>query len=291
MRVVLLGSRGQLGAAVAFECRGLHDLVALDRAALDLTDADAVTSAMGRLAPDVIVNCAGNNLVDAAEDHQIEALQANAFAVRTLARCARAHGAVLVQYSSDFVFGGTVEKAHAEEDPLDPRSVYATSKMLGEWFAADAPSAYVLRVESLFGRAPGGPPPKGSVAGIVNGLLSGGAPTVFQDRTVSPTYVRDAAWATRELVERHAPFGLYHCVNSGACTWLEFAEEAARLLGVESRVVPVRVADVPLKASRPKYCALANDKLTSVGIRMPTWQDALARSLRDDPAHQPADCQ
>ena len=87
-----------------------------------------------------------------------------------------------------------------------------------------------------------------------------------------------------ELLERHAPFGLYHTVNSGACTWVDFAREAARLLGVEPRLEPVHLADVVLKAPRPLYCALSNDKLASVGITMPTWQDALARSLRDDVA-------
>jgi len=75
--------------------------------------------------------------------------------------------------------------------------VYAASKLLGEWFAADAPRAYVLRVESLFGRAPGAGPAKGSVAGILNTLLAGGSPKVFEDRTVSPTYIMDAARATR----------------------------------------------------------------------------------------------
>ncbi len=111
---------------------------------------------------------------------------------------------------------------------------------------------------------------------------------VFLDRTVSPTSVRDGAWATRELIERNAPFGLYHLVNSGFCTWAELAREAARLLQVEPRLDPVRMADVALKAPRPLYCALSNDKLASVGIRMPAWQDALARAIGDDLADQSA---
>ena len=153
------------------------------------------------------------------------------------------------------------DRPYTEDDRPNPRSVYAVSKLLGEWFAADAPRAYVLRVESLFGRAPDGPPAKGSVAGIVKTLLEGGEPTVFEDRTVSPTYVLDAARATRQLVERTRAAGLYHCVNSGHCTWLEFARELARQLGVEPRLKPVRMADVPLRAARPQYCALSNEKL------------------------------
>src|SRR6185436_1075419 len=256
-----------------------HEVTALGRAELDITEASAVDAVMAGLRPEVIVNCAYNGDVDGAEDHPVEALQANAFGVRALARAASASGAALVHYSSDFVFDGTAGRPYTEDDRPNPRSVYAVSKMLGEWFANDAPRAYVLRVESLFGRAPNGPPPKGSAAGILKTLLEGGEPTVFEDRTVSPTYLLDAGRATRQLVEAGAPPGLYHCVNSGHCTWLEFALELARQLGIEPRLKPVRMADVPLRAARPQYCALSNEKLASIGIVMPTWQDAVARYL------------
>ena len=100
---------------------------------------------------------------------------------------------------------------------------------------------------------------------------------MFEDRTVSPTYIIDAAAATRQLVEQAAPPGLYHCVNAGHCTWVELARELARQLGVEARLVPVRMADLTLKAERPLYCALSNDKLAAAGVVMPSWQDALRR--------------
>ena len=93
-------------------------------------------------------------------------------------------------------------------------------------------------------------------------------------------------------METQAPTGLYHCVNSGSCTWLEFAREMARLLGVEPRVTPVRMSDMQLRAARPIYCALSNEKLRRAGIDMPTWQDALRRYLQglgDDRRDQLAD--
>jgi dTDP-4-dehydrorhamnose reductase len=157
--------------------------------------------------------------------------------------------------------------------------VYAASKLLGEWFAQDAPRAYVLRVESLFGQAPGAPPAKGSAAGIFATLKAGGSPKVFEDRIISPSYIPDVARATRHLVETAAPAGLYHCVNSGQCTWLEFAREMARLIGAEPRFTPVRMADMQLRARRPMFCALSNEKLRSAGADMPAWQDALRRYL------------
>ena len=280
MRIAVVGARGQLGAAIVGEFMASHEVTPLGRADLDITEGAAVEAVMTRLRPEIIVNCAYNGDVDGAEDHPVEAFQANAFGVRALARAASASGATLIHYSSDFVFDGTAGRPYTEDDRPNPRSVYAVSKMLGEWFANDAPRAYVLRVVSLFGRAPNGPPAKGSVAGILKTMLEGGEPTVFEDRTVSPTYLLDAARATRQLVEAGAPPALYHCVNSGHCTWLEFALELARQLGIEPRLKPVRMADVPLRAERPQYCALSNEKLASIGIVMPAWQDALQRYLK-----------
>ena len=127
----------------------------------------------------------------------------NAFAVRSLARAARDVGATLVHYSSDFVFDGTASSPMTEELPPNPRSTYAASKLLGEWFASDVPVHYVLRVESLFGVGPGGPD-KGSLTSIVNGLRGGKVVKVFGDRTVSPTYIEDCAKATSR------------CSNAGA---------------------------------------------------------------------------
>ena len=280
MRVAIVGARGQLGAAVLEECAPGHQTIGFARDDLDIADEEAVVAAMSQFRPDAIVNAIAYTDVDGAELHPVDALNANAFAVRTLARAAGATGAALVHYSTDFVFDGTAAAPYAETDRPNPRSVYAASKLLGEWFAADAARAYVLRVESLFGRTATGPAPRGTVATIVNTLRSGGSPRLFADRTVSPTYIADAARATRLLLESSAPPGLYHCVNSGCCTWLEFGRALAAGLGGDefvSRLVPVQMADVTLRAIRPRYCALSNAKLASIGIAMPSWQDALAR--------------
>jgi dTDP-4-dehydrorhamnose reductase len=279
MRVAVVGASGQLGAAVVHEFSAAGAVVPIARAIADVTDAAVLTAALERARPDVIVNCAAYNAVDAAEDHPVDALAVNSYAVRTLSRAARTLDAVLVHYGSDFVFDGEGSQPHVEGDPVNPRSAYGASKLIGEWFALEAPRSYVLRVESLFGGAPGGPPPKGTVHSIVEGLRAGGRVTVFYDRTVSPTYIPDAARATRELVERSAPPGLYHCVSSGCCTWREFAEEAARLLGVTADLNAIRMQDVALRAPRPLYCALSNQKLRDAGIEMPGWRDALRRYL------------
>jgi dTDP-4-dehydrorhamnose reductase len=280
MRIAVAGARGQLGAAVVQAFASGHEVISLAHEDLDIADDRAVASAMERLRPDAVINCVGYNDVDGAEDHPVEALNVNAFGVRALAGGAAAIGAVFVHYGSDFVFDGTAARPYTEDDPPNPRSVYAASKLMGEWFAGDAPRWYVLRVESLFGYVQGGRTEKGSVAAIVKKLMAGQDAVVFADRTVTPTYIVDAASATRYLIEHAAPIGLYHCVNSGEGTWQDVALEIARQLGVEPRLVPVRMADVSLRAQRPQYCALSNQKLLSTGAAMPTWQDAIARYVR-----------
>jgi dTDP-4-dehydrorhamnose reductase len=281
MRIAVTGARGQLGAAMVEELSAAHEVTSLDRADLDITDDPQVRAEIARIAPEVVVNCAAYNDVDGAEDHPVEALNTNAFAVRALAQAAERAAATLFHFSTDFVFDGIASNPYTESDRPNPRSVYAVSKLLGEWFALDAPRAFVLRVESLFGRASAGRA-KGSVDVIHKTLTAGGHARVFKDRTVSPTYVVDAARATRRLIETQAEPGLYHCVNSGPCTWLEFARELGRQLGIgdaDSRLDAVSVADVKLRASRPQYSALSNEKLRAAGVAMPSWQDALARYL------------
>ena len=277
MRIVLVGAEGQLGAAIARECHARHEIIEMTHSMLDVTDDEAVRERMARAKPEAIINCTAYNDVDGAEDHPVDALNLNAFAVRALARAAAACGCALVHYSTDFVFDGKASRPYTETDAPNPRGTYAASKLMGEWFAADAPRAYVLRVESLFGAAPGARPAKGSVASILKSLRSGSEARVFEDRTISPTYVVDAAVATRKLLEQSAPPGLYHCVNSGSCTWLDLARELAREAGVEPKLVPVRMADANLRAERPMYCVLSNAKLAAQGITMPSWQDAIKR--------------
>ncbi len=282
MRVLVTGSRGQLGRTIAAEFSAHHhDVVQTTADDLDIRDAASVARAFASVRPEVVVNCAAYTDVDGSEEHPVEALEVNAFGVRTLAAAASECGACLVHYSTDFVFDGRADRPYTEEDRPNPRSTYACSKLLGEWFAAGVPRHYVLRVESLFGAAPvAGDTRRSSVDRIVEGILGGETVRVFSDRTVSPSHVGDVAAATRALVERGAPAGLYHCVNSGFCTWPELAREIGRLLGVEPRLLEVAMADAKLRAERPVYCALSNEKLRAAGVAMPTWQEALASHLR-----------
>lgn len=274
--VVVVGAAGQLGQAVVRTLGRRWPVTPLTRADLDVTRAADVRATIAAIAPRAVINCAGFNHVDRAEDEASLAFEVNGIAVRTLARAAADAGAALVHYSSDFVFDGETDRPYRETDRPQPQSVYAASKLVGEWFAMDAPVHYVLRVESLFG---GVDKQSSSFDKIVGAVAAGGPVRVFVDRVVSPSYVWDVAEATARLLETGAAPGIYHCVNSGHATWQGVAEEVVRQLGVAAVLEPIRLEDVKLPAARPRYCALANDKLKAAGIDMPAWQDALGRYL------------
>ncbi len=274
MKVLITGAAGQLGQALM--ARTHHEVIRWTRADIDLTRHRDVRRAIEALAPDAIINCASYNLVDQSEDEQVTALDVNAMAVGTLARAAGALNAVLIHYSTDFVFSGTATSPYTETDTPEPHSAYAQSKLVGEWLATDAPRHYVLRVESMFG----GPHRRSSIDRIADAIRGGQPAPVFYDRVVSPSFVADVADATAFLLESGAEPGLYHCVNTGHASWLEVGREIARRLGrSDSALEPISVDDVKLRAHRPRFAALSNAKLARAGFVMPTWQDAIRRYL------------
>jgi len=276
--VLVLGANGQLGDAMSVQLSARHEVVAYGRAELDVTATADVQSAVTSLCPDVIVNCAAYTRVDDAEDHPVEALEINTWAVQTLAELANSLDATLVHFSTDFVFDGRSDRPYGEEDVAHPQGAYAASKLLGEWLAAEARRHYVLRVASLFG----GQRAMSSVDRMLDALRAGVEVRAFVDRTVSPSYVEDVVSATDALLNGSKPYGLYHCVNSGWTTWTGIAHELARLIGrPDAAITEIPVAEVVLRAARPKAAALSNAKLAACGIAMPTWQDALARYVAE----------
>ena len=274
--IVITGAAGQLGQTLVAALAGEYRTLGLSHRDLDVTSGDHVARTIASLQPRAIVNCAAFNAVDRAEDEPEEAFDINALAVANLARAATAAGATLIHYGSDFVFDGEADRPYREDDRPRPCGVYAASKLVGEWLAQDVADHYVLRVESLFG---GFYRLKSSVDRIIEALVEGRTAPVFVDRVVSPSYVFDVAAATAFVLRDRPPAGVYHCVNTGSCSWLELGEEITRQLRPPGTLQPIRVSEVPLKAPRPRYCALSNDKLRAAGFTMPTWQSALERHL------------
>jgi dTDP-4-dehydrorhamnose reductase len=275
MRIAITGAGGQLGQAMVRRLSTQHTVSPLTHTELDIARSPDVFQVMAAIRPQVIVNCAAYNAVDRAEGDVLAALDGNAFGVQALACAAAREDALLVHFSTDFVFDGEARSPYTEDAAVAPLSVYGQSKLLGEWLSRAAPRRYVLRVESLFG----GPLPRSSIDKIADAIRAGHEARVFEDRVVSPSFVEDVVTATATLIHGGVEPGIYHCVNSGSATWYDVAREIASVLGVEARLQPVRLADVPMRARRPRYCALSNAKLAAAGIAMPSWEDAVRRHL------------
>jgi len=283
MKVLITGAGGQLAKTAASRMEPAHRVVALTHAQLDVTRHADVTESVSRERPDVIINGAAFNDVDGAEAEPVTAMAVNTFGVRALARAAAAFDATLVHFGTDFIFDGTADHPYTEDASPNPQSVYAVSKLLGEWFACES-RHYVLRVESLFGGdllpRSDGRTRGSSLDRIADAMLAGVPVRAFTDRTVTPSYVDDIVDATVALLTTNAPPGVYHCVGSGMGTWMEVATHLAAELGCSAKINPVRMASMTLKAKRPQFCALSNAKLRSVGIVMPPWEDAVGRYAR-----------
>lgn len=279
MRIVISGAAGRLGAALHLEFASAgHDVFPLGRADMDITDASQVGAVLTELRPEAIINCSAYNAVDAAEADPASAFASNAEGPANLARAARGSGAVLIHFSTDFVFDGRAWEPYDENAATNPLSVYGASKLEGENEIRRIDRHYILRLESLFGGT-GVRDHRATIDQIADNILKGATVRVVRDRTVSPSQVADVTRASRALIEQAAPFGTYHCVSSGFATWYEVAIEISRQLWRPADIVPMFASDLRTNARRPRFCALSNNKLVSLGIEMPTWQTALRHHL------------
>ena len=291
MRIVVTGTRGQVGFELVRSLMPLGEVIALDRAGCDLAQPASV-DALRKLAPDVIVNAAAYTAVDRAESEPATAHRINAEAVGELAVIARDGGALLVHFSTEYVFDGSGDAPRGEDAEVAPANVYGRSKLAGERAIFEAGCDYlILRTTWVFAARGGN---------FVRSMLRLGAEwerlTIVDDQIGAPTWARNLADATahairQSMVERAAggfASGLYHLTSSGETSWCGFArtiftEARMRLPETELRVAEVAAigsAEWPTPAARPHNSRLDCTAFERrFGIRLPHWHDALARCL------------
>ena len=280
MRIVLLGSGGQLGTALTARFEGR--VIALGSAAFDIADANQVRRIIPELCPEFVINAAAYNFVDRAEDEPDRAYAVNATGPRILAETCAALDVPLVHVSTDYVFGGVREDRipYIETDAPTPTSQYAHSKLAGEEFVlAECSRHLVLRTSGLYGRAVS--PGKGNFVETMLRLgRERGAVSVVDDQWCTPTSAADLAESIAELIPTHQ-YGLYHATNVGSTTWCGFAREIFRLAGIAVAVTPITTPQFRAKAARPSYSVLNCSKLeAAIGRPMRPWQEALAEYLK-----------
>jgi dTDP-4-dehydrorhamnose reductase len=262
MRWIVVGAAGMLGQDVVGAARAAgHDVSALRRSDLDVTDARACADALA--GADVVVNGAAYTAVDDAETHEPEAFAVNAVGAANLARAAAATGARLVHPSTDYVFAGDADAPYGEDAPVAPRSAYGRTKAAGEWAVlAASPDHLVLRTAWLYG-AGGGNFPKT----IVRVARERGGVDVVDDQRGQPTWTRDVADLAVRLVAAQAPGGIYHATSSGDATWFDFARAAVASAGLDPETVRPTTSEAFVRpAPRPAYSVLGHDALRRAGV-------------------------
>ena len=276
---LVTGAGGMLGCdLVALLERCGTAVTGLARQDLDVTDAEAVSSAVKRFRPDIVVNCAAWTAVDLAESHEAEALAANGHGAAHLAAACASVGARMVQLSTDYVFGGTQGRPYAEADAVGPVSAYGRTKLAGEQSVLDQlPDAgYVVRTAWLYGVHG-----HNFVRTMIGLERTQEEVTVVDDQRGQPTWTAAVADQIFWLMSSGAPAGIYHATCSGETTWFGLAREVFSLLGADPlRVTPTTTSMVGRPAPRPAYSVLSHDGWVRAGLPPPAdWRTVLRQAF------------
>ncbi len=279
LRILLTGAQGQVGHELARLLQARDEVTALTRRQLDLASSDAIVAAVRALQPDVVINAAAYTAVDQAESEPDLAFAVNARAPRILAEEAKRCGALLIHFSTDFVFDGMAKVPYTEDAPVAPLNVYGASKLEGERaIAATGAHALILRTSWVYGSRG-----KNFLLTMRRLATQRDELRVVADQTGTPNWAVRLAATTDTLIARGLPSlaersGLYHVSASGATTWHGFA--AAIVGPPPPRVVAITTAQYPTPARRPAYSVLDTSRFRATfGIAPTAWQDDLATCL------------
>lgn len=281
MKILITGANGMLAKSVKSKLSN-EELICTDVADLDITNKEAVIEFVEKNKPEYIINCAAFTAVDKAETAGKIVEKINAEGPKNLAIAAKKSGAKLIHISTDYVFGGNLDisKAYSEEDEKAPVTEYGRTKLLGEKaIQENCEHYYIFRTAWLYGDG----------NNFVRTMLKLGTSkdkiSVVSDQHGSPTYAEDLAQIIKEAIEKKIPYGVYHTTNEGFTTWYDFTKAIFEKANITCKVNPVTTEEYikmmnVVQAKRPENSQLSKAKLNSVGIKIPTWEDALDRYLK-----------
>ena len=278
MKVAIIGSTGQLGSDIS-EVFG-EEALPLSHGEIEVKDIDNCRRALKDV--DTVINCAAHVKVDDSEDQPEAAFMVNAIGVRNVAVICNEKHIRNIYVSTDFVFDGNMKKPYQDDDQPNPINTYGLSKYAGEIFTRNyCTKYYIIRSASLYGEK--GARGKGGnfVEWMIEKANNNEIIKVVDDIVMSPTYTKDAAEMIKNIIERELPYGIYHVANQGYCSWFEFAKQIFQFLEIDAKIFSIKSDVLDRKAKRPKFSALESKKLSSFGLRMRNWEDALRDYLRE----------
>lgn len=283
MKVLVTGVKGQLGYDVANELtnRG-HEAIGVDIAEMDITDKVSVDTVISRVHPEAVIHCAAWTTVDAAEDEEnIPKVRAvNVMGTQYIADACKKIDAKMMYISTDYVFDGQGTTPWQPDcKDYKPLNVYGQTKLEGEFAVANTLDKYfIVRIAWVFGVNG-----KNFIKTMLNVGKTHDMVRVVNDQIGTPTYTYDLARLLVDMIETDK-YGYYHATNEGGyISWYDFTKAIYRQAGYNTKVVPVTTAEYGLsKAARPFNSRLDKSKLVENGFKLlPTWQDALARYLKE----------
>jgi dTDP-4-dehydrorhamnose reductase len=300
-KIMLLGKAGQIGGDLSPLLQRLGTVASFGRAELNLEKPEAIRQAIRAVQPDVIVNAAAYTAVDKAESEESLARAINARAPATIAQEAKQTGALLVHYSTDYVFDGAKRSPYLEDDPTNPRSVYGRTKLEGELAIRESGVSHlILRTAWVYAREG-----RNFLRTILRLAAERDELKVVSDQIGAPTWSHEIAAATLEVLSqilrgsagtalRSDHLGTFHVTAAGQASWFDFAraileeakgvsQDASWYLSATSgrpllarRLVPISTSEYPVQAARPAYSVLSNARLADTfGVRLPDWRSSL----------------
>lgn len=284
MRILVLGAAGQLGKCIAIAASDAPDeYIYKDIDDLDITDPEAVRLDIQCNNYDVIVNCAAYTNVDKAEDQPEIAERINATAVKYIAEAAKKNNCLLIQISTDYVFGGNLGNTpRGEDEPANPTGVYGVTKLHGEQaIEASGCKAIIIRTAWLYSEFG-----KNFVKTMLNLTATKPVLKVVVDQTGTPTYARDLAGAIVDIISNRkyeGNEGIYHYSDEGVCSWYDFTKMIAEYAGNTScDIEPCHSDEFPSKVVRPSFSVLDKTKFKKTfGIKIPYWTDSLKKCIKN----------
>ena len=274
-KVLIIGSKGMLGTElVDVFTTNDYEVHKTDLPEIDITSPESIRKNLAQIEPNIIINAAAFTDVDGCEENIELCHQVNGEALEHLAKECQKIDATIIHYSTDYVFDGEKKEGYSEDDKTDPQSQYGKSKELGEKnLQKYGEKYYIIRLSWLFGKHG-----NNFVETMLKLAKEKDKLEVVNDQFGKPTYAKDLAVRTKELLESGQSNGIYHITNEGVTSWYDFTQEIFKIAGLDTPVEPVTTDKFPRPAQRPHYSGLINTKLP----KSRPWQEALREYLAEN---------